>query len=232
MKSWNLLLYNRSLFFKLCCSLLFVLLLGAVSPLFAQESVFKHPITEKSLPPALTELSRQIGGFQSMRSDFVQTKKISVLKFPLITKGHFLYAVDYGVFWKINTPFEAEIVITSAGYFERKNGELLAATPAGAKPQIQSYLNAFLLLFSGKFEELQQLFSLSFLQSGNDWVVGLTPKGRLAKVIQNIQLSGSLAARVKNLSIKEVNGDFTKIQFHDTAYSTQSLSEADQKLFQ
>ena len=207
-------------------------MLGASSLLFAEESVFKHPITEKSLPSTLTELSRQIGGFQSMRSDFVQTKKISVLKFPLITKGRFLYAADYGVLWKIITPFEAEIVITSAGYFERKKGEMLAATPAGAKPQIQSYLNAFLLLFSGKFKELQQLFSLSFLQSGNDWVIGFTPRGGLAKVIQNIQLSGSLAARVDNLSIKEVNGDFTKIQFHDTAYSTQTLSESEQKLFQ
>ncbi len=103
-------------------------MLGASSPLFAEESVFKHPITEKSLPSTLTELSRQIGGFQSMRSDFVQTKKISVLKFPLITKGRFLYAADYGVLWKIITPFEAEIVITSAGYFERKKGEMLAAT--------------------------------------------------------------------------------------------------------
>ena len=207
-------------------------MLGAVSPLFAEESVFKYPITKNSLPAELTELSRQIGRFQSLRSDFVQTKKISVLKFPLITKGSFLYAADYGVFWKINTPFEAEIVITSAGYFERKNGEMLAATPTGAKAQIQSYLNAFLLLFSGRFDELQQFFTLSFLQSGNDWDVGLTPRGELAKVIQHIQLSGSVPARVKKLSIKEVNGDFTKIKFHDTAYSTKALSESEQKLFQ
>jgi hypothetical protein len=167
-----------------------------------------------------------------MRSDFVQTKKISVLKFPLITKGGFLYATDYGVSWKIMTPFEAEIVITSAGYFERKNGEMLTETPASSKPQILRYLNTFLLLFSGKFDELGQFFSLSFLQNGNDWYIGLTPRGELAKVIQNIQLSGSVPARVKKLSIKEVNGDFTKIKFYDTAYSTKSLTESEQKLFQ
>ena len=210
----------------------FVVMFGFAMSVFATETVFDHPITKNSLSPELTELSRQIGRFQSLRSDFVQTKKISVLKFPLITKGNFLYAADYGVFWKINTPFEAEIVITSAGYFERKNGEMLAATPAGAKAQIQSYLNAFLLLFSGRFDELQKFFTLSFLQSGNDWDVGLTPRGGLAKVIQHIQLSGSVTARVNKLSIKEVNGDFTKIQFHDTVYSTKALSESEQKLFQ
>ena len=87
-------------------------------------------------------------------------------------------------------------------------------------------------IFSGKFDELGQFFSLSFLQNGNDWYIGLTPRGELAKVIQNIQLSGSVPARVKILSIKEVNGDFTKIKFYDTAYSTKSLTESEQKLFQ
>lgn len=210
----------------------FVVLLGLATSVFATEKVFDQPIMEKALPHGLTELSRQFGEFKSMRSDFVQTKKISVLKFPLITKGSFIYAADYGVFWKINTPFEAEIVITSAGYFERKNGEMLSETPASAKPQILRYLKTFLLLFSGRFDELRQFFLLSFLQSGNDWDVGLTPRGELAKVIQHIQLSGSVPARVNKLSIKEVNGDFTKIQFHDTAYSTKALSESEQKLFQ
>ena len=99
----------------------FVVMFGVATSVFATENVFDHPITEKALPQGLTELSRKFGEFQSMRSDFVQTKKISVLKFPLITKGGFLYAADYGVSWEIMTPFEAEIVITSAGYFERKN---------------------------------------------------------------------------------------------------------------
>ena len=210
----------------------FVVMFGFAMSVFATETVFDHPITKNSLSPELTELSRQIGRFQSLRSDFVQTKKISVLKFPLITKGGFFYAADYGVSWEIMTPFEAEIVITSAGYFERKNGEMLAETPASAKPQILRYLNTFLLLFSGKFDELGQFFSLSFLQNGNDWYIGLTPRGELAKVIQNIQLSGSVPARVKKLSIKEVNGDFTKIKFYDTAYSTKSLTKSEQKLFQ
>jgi len=211
---------------------LFVVMFGVATSVFATENVFDHPITEKALPQGLTELSRKFGEFQSMRSDFVQTKKISVLKFPLITKGGFLYAADYGVSWKIESPFDTEILITSGGYYQRKDGNWISETPASAKAQIQAYLKAFLLVFSGKFEELREYFTLSFLKRENAWNVGLSPKGQLKNLILNMQLTGSFPAQLRFFLIQEVNGDFTKIEFHDARYSSQPLSESEQKLFQ
>jgi len=154
------------------------------------------------------------------------------LKHHLVTKGLFVSAPEYGVYWKIESPFDAEILITSGDYYRRKDGDWISETPASAKAQIQTYLKAFLLVISGKFEELREYFTLSFLKRKNAWNVGLSPKGQLKNLILNMQLTGSFPAQLRFFLIQEVNADFTKIEFHDARYSSQPLSESEQKLFQ
>ena len=210
----------------------FVVIFGVTTSVFAKENVFDHPIPENTFPLELKKLSDRFERFQSIRTRFVQTKKISVLIHHLVTKGLFVSAPEYGVYWKIESPFDTEILITSGGYYQRKDGNWISETPASAKAQIQAYLKAFLLVFSGKFEELREYFTLSFLKRENAWNVGLSPKGQLKNLILNMQLTGSFPAQLRFFLIQEVNGDFTKIEFHDARYSSQPLSESEQKLFQ
>ena len=210
----------------------FVVMFGVATSVFATENVFDHPIPENTFPLELKKLSDRFERFQSIRTRFVQTKKISVLKHHLVTKGLFVSAPEYGVYWKIESPFDTEILITSGGYYQRKDGNWISETPTSAKAQIQAYLKAFLLVFSGKFEELREYFTLSFLKRENAWNVGLSPKGQLKNLILNMQLTGSFPAQLRFFLIQEVNGDFTKIEFHDARYSSQPLSESEQKLFQ
>ena len=210
----------------------FVVMFGVARSVFATENVFDHPIPENTFPLELKKLSDRFERFQSIRTHFVQTKKISVLKHRLVTKGLFVSAPEYGVYWKIESPFDTEILITSGDYYQRKDGDWISETPASAKAQIQAYLKAFLLVFSGKFEKLREYFTLSFLKRENAWNVGLSPKGQLKNVILNMQLTGSFPAQLRFFLIQEVNGDFTKIEFHDARYSSQPLSESEQKLFQ
>ena len=210
----------------------FVVMFGVATSVFATENVFDHPIPENTFPLELKKLSDRFERFQSIRTRFVQTKKISVLKHRLVTKGLFVSAPEYGVYWKIESPFDTEILITSGGYYQRKDGNWISETPASAKAQIQAYLKAFLLVFSGKFEELREYFTLSFLKRENAWNVGLSPKGQLKNLILNMQLTGSFPAQLRFFLIQEVNADFTKIEFHDARYSSQPLSESEQKLFQ
>ena len=210
----------------------FVVIFGVATSVFATENVFDHPIPENTFPLELKKLSDRFERFQSIHTRFVQTKKISVLKHRLVTKGLFVSAPEYGVYWKIESPFDTEILITSGGYYQRKDGNWISETPASAKAQIQAYLKAFLLVFSGKFEKLREYFTLSFLKRENAWNVGLSPKGQLKNLILNMQLTGSFPAQLRFFLIQEVNADFTKIEFHDARYSSQPLSESEQKLFQ
>ncbi|MCK5900061.1 hypothetical protein KAH02_04570, partial [bacterium] len=169
----------------------FVVIFGVATSVFGTENVFDHPIPENTFPLELKKLSDRFERFQSIRTRFVQTKKISVLIHRLVTKGLFVSAPEYGVYWKIESPFDTEILITSGGYYQRKDGNWISETPASAKAQIQAYLKAFLLVFSGKFEELREYFTLSFLKRENAWNVGLSPKGQLKNLILNMQLTGS-----------------------------------------
>ena len=57
----------------------FVVIFGVATSVFATENVFDHPIPENTFPLELKKLSDRFERFQSIRTRFVQTKKISVL---------------------------------------------------------------------------------------------------------------------------------------------------------
>lgn len=221
------------MFFKLYTKLILLCIVGICSAnlISATEFVFDNPISENSFPEQLTQLSEQLSQFESIHTQFSQTKKISVLKYPLKTKGEFLFSKNHGVYWFTKVPFKAEIVITSEGYFQRKNGALVLATPSSVKTEIQSYLNAFLMVFSGNFKDLKDFFQLSYLAHDESWTIGLTPKGEIGKFIQNLQLVGDFPSSFRYFIILEVNGDTTKIEFHETKYSKTPLNETEQNLF-
>ncbi len=208
------------------------LLLGFLPMVAGAQSVFDHPVPAGAFPPALKQLSKSLQDHRTLRSQFTQTKQIRILQHPLVTTGNLLFSPDHGVYWKTATPFEAEVVITPEGYFQRKNGQLVSQIPAGAGAGVQEYLNAFLLVFSGDFAKLDRLFALSFLQAPPSWTVGLTSKGSLAKAVKSIEISGKFPANLKRIVIREANGDLTRIELHDTESSTLRLSSAELRLFE
>jgi len=196
------------------------------------QSVFDHPVSAGAFPPALKELSANLQGHHTLRAQFIQTRKISILQHPLVTKGDLLFSAKNGVHLQTNSPLVAEVLISPEGYFERKNGQLILQSPASAGAGLQGYLKAFILIFSGNFQKLNHLFEFSFLETPPSWTVGLTPKDLLAKVLKNIEISGDIPADLKRIVIRETNGDLTQIELYGTKSSTSRLSSAELRLFE
>jgi len=209
-----------------------VMLLGSGLTASATESVFEHPVQEGAFPPALQALGAGLQKHRTIRSQFTQTKRISILQHPLVTQGNLLYSPEHGVYWQTISPFASEVVITPEGYFQRKKGRLVSQIPASASSGAQGYLNAFLLVLSGDFQNLQTLFSLSFLHSNQAWAVGLSPKDQLAKIIESIEISGEFPAVLKLIVIRETNGDLTRIELHGIDHSTAPLSPTELQFFE
>ena len=209
-----------------------VMLLGSGLTASATESVFDHPVQERAFPPTLQALGAGLQKHRTIRSQFTQTKKISILQHPLVTQGNLLYAPEHGVYWQTTSPFASEVVITPEGYFQRKKGRLVSQIPASASSGAQGYLKAFLLVFSGDFQNLQTLFSLSFLHSNQAWAVGLSSKDQLKKIIESIEISGELPAVLKLIIIRETNGDLTRIELHGINHSTAPLSPTELQFFE
>ena len=108
----------------LCGLLLFVFI--PTSPV--AQSVFEHPVQEDAFPPTLQALGAGWQNQRTIRTQFTQTKKISILQHPLVTQGNLLYAPEHGVYWQTTSPFASEVVITPEGYFQRKDTRALGCS--------------------------------------------------------------------------------------------------------
>ena len=128
----------------LCGLLLFAFI--PTSPV--AQSVFEHPVQEDAFPPTLQALGAGWQNQRTIRTQFTQTKKISILRQPLVTEGKLLFSPEHGVHWQPIAPFSAEVVITPEGYFQRKNGKMVSQIPASVGSGAQQYLKAMLLVFS------------------------------------------------------------------------------------
>ena len=85
----------------------FVAIFSVTTSVIGKDTVFDHPIQENTLPLELKNLSDRFERFQSIRTRFVQTKKISVLKH--LDKKLFFYRMRAFLileFTYVNLPME------------------------------------------------------------------------------------------------------------------------------
>jgi len=196
------------------------------------QSVFDYPVSYENLPNTLKELSTNLQDQEIYRAKFIQTRKISILEYPLVTKGELVFSSEYGVHWETKKPFRSSVLISPKGFFERKNGQLILQYPKNVSSDLKRYLNTFLLMFSGDFQKLNQSFKLSYLYTKPYWKLGLSPKKILAKILKNIEISGAFPSTLNEILIRETNGDLTRIELHATESSISRLTPKELKLFE
>lgn len=197
-----------------------------------QPRVFNHPLHLRKAPSGFQKISQHFQQTKILRADFSQTKKIKVLRRPLKSKGQFLFSSKHGIYWKTTHPFLSEILITDQGLFQRKNGKLISQLSSKQQPTVQGVLNAFILVFSGKFEEMDSYFSLFFFQKGTHWEIGFIPKQKgLSQLIHQMILTGDSYTSFQSFLIIETNGDSTNIEFQ-TNKDYAPLSVVEQQYFE
>src|SRR4051794_21276120 len=84
----------------------------------------------------LQQLSDQLAKPVVVRGDFIQEKHLRALPQPLISKGHFVLAKEFGLLWLLSSPLKQDYRISPAGIARRDaaNGwQLLPNKSAGAE---------------------------------------------------------------------------------------------------
>ena len=163
------------------------------------------------------------------RSDFIQQKKIQILKRPLISKGYLIFSQEKGLYWKIESPLESAFLITEQATIEQiyQEGRLISSK----KHPVMShhFATLFMQLFTGNIKQLSKQFKVDFQPQGKQsWQITLIPKERLLqKAIDFIQINGK--RHLNELKIQEKNGDSNiyLLQFK----SNKPLTKKELKLF-
>lgn len=179
----------------------------------------------------LASLQTQLQRFDIVRGDFAQTRKIDMFAEPLSSQGTFLLDKAHGLLWQQTTPFPVNLVLTQDKLRQTFAGQNPHTITAQENPMAFYFSHIFLSVFHGDTEQLTNEFALDFSEQNGHWTLVLTPKGApLNAVFQHITLQGQDDIDV--LSLQEVRGDTTEIQFSAQTHEPSTLSPAEQAQFE
>ena len=175
----------------------------------------------------LQQLSDQLAKPVVVRGNFIQEKHLRALPTPLISKGRFVLAKEFGLLWLLDTPLKQDYRITPAGIARRDaaNGwQLLPNKSAGAEQN-----RLFLAVLQGDSSGLQRDFELQLKGDAKAWQLTLTPRSLLLQqVFKQINIDGG--ELVQRIELLETQGDSTLLKMVDSQ-SVPALSDAERTDF-
>ncbi|WP_124406096.1 outer membrane lipoprotein carrier protein LolA [Pseudomonas sp. R4-39-08] len=174
----------------------------------------------------LQQLSNQLAKPRVIHGNFIQEKHLRALPQPLVSKGTFVLAKDYGLLWLLKTPLQQDYRISAQGIARRDaNGwQLLPNKSAGAEQN-----RLFLAVLQGDSSGLQRDFELQLQGQARQWKLTLIPRSLLLKqVFTQINIDGG--ELVNTIELLETQGDSTLLRMQDSS-ADQPLSIAEQHDF-
>jgi hypothetical protein len=174
----------------------------------------------------LQQLSDQLAKPVVVRGNFIQEKHLRALPKPLISKGRFVLAKEFGLLWLLDSPLKQDYRISPAGIARRDaNGwQLLPNKSAGAEQN-----RLFLAVLQGDSSGLQRDFELSLTGDAKAWQLTLTPRSLLLQqVFKQINIDGG--ELVQRIELLETQGDSTLLKMIDSQ-SVPALSDAERTDF-
>lgn len=148
---------------------------------------------------------------ESVEGHFQQSKFISVLPKPLLSKGVFSYDKESGLDWLTQTPIVSRLVFNDQGIRQDVEGNTVWEID-GMQPAVLSITRVMTGVLSGNWPVLNEYFDISGKAESASWQLTMTPKDEvIAQLISSLKVSGKQT--LKNLILFEANGDRTEITF-------------------
>ena len=157
------------------------------------------------------------GTVTSVQTDFIQTKHLSILKQPLVSRGKLYYAKPGALRWEYLDPIHS-ILVMYAGRVRRYTEDTRSHT---FREESGAGLDAMQVVFEeiagwldGRFED-NPMFDARLASEGK---IVLTPKqAAFAKVLQRIELTlGETPGVMQEVLIVESENSTTRLTFSDT----------------
>ena len=178
----------------------------------------------------LKQIFTQLSASSVVRANFVQHKKLASLNKTYVSKGTVVFTKNSGVLWQIQSPVKADLIVTSKKVVQKTQRTYsqieVDKTPYG------SVATMFLQLMSGNETALAKNFNVvSANYSPTKWNVSLTPKSGLFKKLF-VKVDGQGQRYVDQIVIQEQANNSTTIRFSQQTAQPQTLTAAENALFQ
>ena len=167
----------------------------------------------------VNELSALLQKDANFKASYNQEKTLNKLNKILKSSGVVIIIENKNVFFRQNTPFELEQIITPNRFAQIMDDELNEITRDN-NPQLFEISNLLLNIFSMN-EVNEKYFSYKLSGNLNNWTIEMKPNDELlSKIFNKITIQGS--DKVKEIVIEDVSKDTTKLTFSD--YRTDKIT--------
>lgn len=167
----------------------------------------------------VNELSALLQKDANFKASYNQEKTLNKLNKILKSSGVVIIIENKNVFFRQNTPFELEQIITPNRFAQIMDDEINEITRDN-NPQLFEISNLLLNIFSMN-EVNEKYFSYKLSGNLNNWTIEMKPNDEvLSKIFNKITIQGS--DKVKEIVIDDVSKDTTKLTFSD--YSTDKIT--------
>lgn len=167
----------------------------------------------------VNELSALLQKDANFKASYKQEKTLNKLNKILKSSGVVIIIENKNVFFRQNTPFELEQIITPNRFAQIMDDEINEITRDN-NPQLFEISNLLLNIFSMN-EVNEKYFSYKLSGNLNNWTLELKPNDELlSKIFNKITIQGS--DKVKEIVIEDISKDATVLTFSD--YSTDKIT--------
>ena len=167
----------------------------------------------------VNELSALLQKDANFKASYKQEKTLNKLNKILKSSGVVIIIENKNVFFRQNTPFELEQIITPNRFAQIMDDEINEITRDN-NPQLFESSNLLLNIFSMN-EVNEKYFSYKLSGNLNNWTLELKPNDELlSKIFNKITIQGS--DKVKEIVIEDISKDTTVLTFSD--YSTGKIT--------
>lgn len=167
----------------------------------------------------VNELSALLQKDANFKASYKQEKTLNKLNKILKSSGVVIIIENKNVFFRQNTPFELEQIITPNRFAQIMDDEINEIT-SDNNPQLFEISNLLLNIFSMN-EVNEKYFSYKLSGNLNNWTIEMKANDELlSKIFNKITIQGS--DKVKEIVIEDVSKDTTVLTFSD--YSTDKIT--------
>ncbi|WP_119343664.1 LolA family protein [Facilibium subflavum] len=186
-----------------------------VCNVYADDSVFSHPLSQKD-KPVFTEIQKAQAQMDHIRGDFTQTRNMKLLSRPLKSSGTFELDKSKELTWSQEKPFKSTLVVTDNEIRQSIEDNPPMIITAKEQPIVFAFTRVFLSIFKGNTAAIEQYFNIYFQGDAKHWIVGFKPKSSpLNKAITSIVMEGGVYA--SKITVNEAKGNQMIIEFSNVS---------------
>ncbi len=174
---------------------------------------------QADLRELLNTLGKRVSGFNTLKTDFTQEKKMAMFKEKLVLKGRIYLQKPNKIAWHVDSPLRYSVLITDKLIRQwDEDTNQVQEISLTKNPVFQNVLSQLTVWFSGEYGSLVDGNTVRLVKRA-PMVIEFTPRDNnpAKKVIKNITLTFRDDQKyLQQIRIQELSGDVTTIHFTNT----------------